>query len=174
MDPTAGIIKKLGGEARVADITGTAFTAPYRSQHDKSRGGTGGLIPQAHHRTFARLRPRAWYSAYGGGIPDPADERTFRGRMMRASSENMQRGAVSQRAGSGFNRGPRADSGNNHSEDCDALGATARRLLLRERGVTQDPVREMKVTEPINIEFLQAERLQNFFAFHRHRPPCPR
>ena len=79
MDPAAGIIKKLGGEARVADITGTAFTAQYRWQHDKSRGGTGGLIPQAHHRAFARLRPRAWYSAYGGGIPDPAGRAHFPG-----------------------------------------------------------------------------------------------
>jgi hypothetical protein len=26
------------------------LSAPYRWQHEKSRGGTGGLIPQAHHR----------------------------------------------------------------------------------------------------------------------------
>ena len=50
MDPAAGIIKKLGGEAKVAGITGTALTAPYRWQREKSRGGTDGLIPQAHHR----------------------------------------------------------------------------------------------------------------------------
>ena len=50
MEPAATIIKKLGGEARVADITGTALTAPYRWQREKSKGGTGGLIPQAHHR----------------------------------------------------------------------------------------------------------------------------
>jgi hypothetical protein len=52
MDPATRIIRKLGGEAKVADITGTAFTAPYRWQHEKSRGGTGGLIPQAHHRVL--------------------------------------------------------------------------------------------------------------------------
>jgi hypothetical protein len=40
----------LGGEAKVAGIAGTALSAPYRWQHEKSRGGTGGLIPQAHHR----------------------------------------------------------------------------------------------------------------------------
>jgi hypothetical protein len=44
------IIKKLGGEAKVAGIAGTALSAPYRCQHEKSRGGTGGLIPQPHHR----------------------------------------------------------------------------------------------------------------------------
>jgi hypothetical protein len=50
MDPAATIIRKLGGEAKVAGIVGTALSAPYRWQHEKSRGGTGGLIPQAHHR----------------------------------------------------------------------------------------------------------------------------
>ena len=48
MNPAAAIIKKLGGEAKVAGIAGTALSAPYRCQHEKSRGGTGGLIPQPH------------------------------------------------------------------------------------------------------------------------------
>jgi hypothetical protein len=48
MDPGKAIIKKLGGEAKVAGIAGTASSD--RWQHEKSRGGTGGLIPQAHHR----------------------------------------------------------------------------------------------------------------------------
>jgi hypothetical protein len=52
MDPAAAIIKKLGGEAKVADLTGTALTAPYRWQREKAKGGTGGLIPQVHHRTL--------------------------------------------------------------------------------------------------------------------------
>jgi hypothetical protein len=52
MDPASAIIRKLGGEARVAKLTGLALTAPYRWQHRKSRGGTGGLIPQAHHRAL--------------------------------------------------------------------------------------------------------------------------
>jgi hypothetical protein len=52
MDPAAFIIKKLGGEARVAAITGLSLTAPYRWQHEKSKGGTGGLIPQVHHRVL--------------------------------------------------------------------------------------------------------------------------
>jgi hypothetical protein len=38
MDPATAIIKKLGGEARVAGIAGTALSAPYRWQHEKSRG----------------------------------------------------------------------------------------------------------------------------------------
>jgi hypothetical protein len=50
MDPATTIIRKLGGEAKVAAIVGMALSAPYRWQHEKSRGGTGGLIPQAHHR----------------------------------------------------------------------------------------------------------------------------
>lgn len=52
MEPAARIIRKLGGEARVAHVTGLALTAPYRWQYEKSRGGTGGLIPQAHHRVL--------------------------------------------------------------------------------------------------------------------------
>jgi len=52
MNPAATIIRRLGGEAKVAGITGKALTAPYRWQREKSSGGTGGLIPQAHHRTL--------------------------------------------------------------------------------------------------------------------------
>jgi hypothetical protein len=52
MDPASRIIRKLGGEAKVAGITGLSLTAPYRWQHEKSKGGTGGLIPQAHHRAL--------------------------------------------------------------------------------------------------------------------------
>ena len=90
---------------------------------------------------------------------------------MRASFENMQRGAaVSQRAGGGFNRNARARRRNNQSEHRDALGAPARRRLLCERGTPQDAVGKVKVSESIDIEFLQAERLQDFFAFHCRRP----
>lgn len=49
MEPAQTIIRKLGGEAVVSEITGTAYTAPYRWQHSRERGGTGGLIPQKHH-----------------------------------------------------------------------------------------------------------------------------
>lgn len=52
MEPAKTIIKRLGGEATVSGITGTAFTAPYRWQHPKEKGGTGGLIPQRHHRAL--------------------------------------------------------------------------------------------------------------------------
>ena len=52
MDPATAIIRKLGGEAKVAGIVGTALSAPYRWQHEKARGGTGGSIPQAHHRAL--------------------------------------------------------------------------------------------------------------------------
>jgi hypothetical protein len=90
---------------------------------------------------------------------------------MRRSFENMQRGAAaSEHAGSGFDRGARAGCRDNQSENGDALSSSARRRLLRERGTSQDAVRKMKVAEPIDIEFLQAERLQNFFVFHFRRP----
>jgi hypothetical protein len=52
MDPASKIIGLLGGEAKVAALTQTSFTAPYRWQHEKSKGGTGGLIPQTYHRTL--------------------------------------------------------------------------------------------------------------------------
>lgn len=52
MEPASTVIKKLGGEAKVAEITATAFTAPYRWQHPREKGGTGGLIPQRYHRTL--------------------------------------------------------------------------------------------------------------------------
>jgi len=52
MDPAKQIIGRLGGEAQVAFITGTAYTAPYRWQAAKWKGGTGGLIPQRYHRTL--------------------------------------------------------------------------------------------------------------------------
>lgn len=49
MEPASTIIKKLGGEAKVSEITETAYTAPYRWQQPRSKGGTDGLIPQRHH-----------------------------------------------------------------------------------------------------------------------------
>jgi hypothetical protein len=67
MDPATRIIRKLGGEAKVADITGMSFTAPYRWQYEKSKGGTGGLIPQAHHRALLDY-------AHAHGIPLSAEE----------------------------------------------------------------------------------------------------
>jgi hypothetical protein len=52
MEPAATIIRRLGGEKHVAYVTGTAYTAPYRWQYPRERGGTGGLIPQRHHATL--------------------------------------------------------------------------------------------------------------------------
>jgi hypothetical protein len=48
MEPARSIIRKLGGEAVVSQITKTAITAPYRWQHERERGGTGGKIPGRH------------------------------------------------------------------------------------------------------------------------------
>lgn len=52
MNPASQIIQKLGGEAKVRELTGASITAPYRWQYPKDKGGTGGLIPQRHHRTL--------------------------------------------------------------------------------------------------------------------------
>jgi hypothetical protein len=67
MEPARTIIAKLGGEAQVSFITGTAYTAPYRWQAARAKGGTGGVIPQRHHRgliDYARAK----------GIPLNAEE----------------------------------------------------------------------------------------------------
>ena len=59
MNPAERIIALLGGEAQVAFLTGTSYTAPYRWQAARQKGGTGGLIPQRHHRVlldFARCK----------------------------------------------------------------------------------------------------------------------
>jgi hypothetical protein len=67
MEPARTIIKLLGGEAKVSEITGRAYTAPYRWQHPVEKGGTGGLIPQ-------RLHVRLLDYARANGIPlSPAD-----------------------------------------------------------------------------------------------------
>jgi hypothetical protein len=50
MNPASDIVRKLGGPEVVSRITETASTAPYRWQHAKEKGGTGGLIPQRYHR----------------------------------------------------------------------------------------------------------------------------
>jgi hypothetical protein len=52
MNPAKRIIELLGGEAQVAFLTGTSYTAPYRWQAARHKGGTGGLIPQRHHRAL--------------------------------------------------------------------------------------------------------------------------
>lgn len=52
MEPAAAIIERLGGPKVVSTITGAAYTAPYRWQHPRDKGGTGGLIPQKHHVTL--------------------------------------------------------------------------------------------------------------------------
>lgn len=52
MEPASSIIQRLGGESAVSKITGTAYTAPYRWQAERDKGGTGGTIPQKYHRTL--------------------------------------------------------------------------------------------------------------------------
>ena len=49
LEPAYGIIRKLGGEAKVSEIVETGLTAPYSWQYPRTVGGTGGLIPQKYH-----------------------------------------------------------------------------------------------------------------------------
>lgn len=75
MNPAGRIIERLGGEAQVAFITGTAYTAPYRWQAARAKGGTGGLIPQRHHRRlidYARARGIPLSAEEFLAAPDPA------------------------------------------------------------------------------------------------------
>jgi hypothetical protein len=65
--PAAVIIARLGGEATISAITGTAYTAPYRWQAARKKGGTGGLIPQRYHRRLIDY-------ARSNGIPLNAEE----------------------------------------------------------------------------------------------------
>ena len=67
MNPAKAIIDRLGGEAQVAFVTGTAYTAPYRWQAPKWKGGSGGLIPQRYHRALLDY-------ARGKGIPLTAED----------------------------------------------------------------------------------------------------
>lgn len=50
MEPARSIIEKLGGEAKVAELTDVSLNNPYRWQYSRDKGGTGGLIPQKYHR----------------------------------------------------------------------------------------------------------------------------
>lgn len=52
MEPAHNITDRLGGESVVADITGRSVTSVYRWQYPKEKGGTGGTIPQRHHRAL--------------------------------------------------------------------------------------------------------------------------
>lgn len=52
MEPASSVIELLGGEKVVSKITGTAYTAPYRWQQPREKGGTGGTIPQRHHNAL--------------------------------------------------------------------------------------------------------------------------
>jgi hypothetical protein len=50
MEPARTIIDMLGGPTKVAAITGKHRTRVSNWMRPKSVGGTGGTIPQTHHR----------------------------------------------------------------------------------------------------------------------------
>lgn len=49
VEPAYSIIRKLGGDARVAEICGLEDrTTPYRWRQPKAKRGSGGVIPSRH------------------------------------------------------------------------------------------------------------------------------
>lgn len=52
LDPARSIVERLGGEIKVSRITRSSLSTPYSWQYPKEKGGTGGNIPQRHHRTL--------------------------------------------------------------------------------------------------------------------------
>jgi len=47
MNPAKSVIDKIGGYAAAAQITGKHISRVYRWTYPASRGGTGGVVPQA-------------------------------------------------------------------------------------------------------------------------------
>jgi hypothetical protein len=50
LEPARSIIEMIGGEAKVAEITGSGLSTPYGWQKPTKQGGTGGFIPRWHHK----------------------------------------------------------------------------------------------------------------------------
>lgn len=48
MEPAKGIIDKLGGADKVAEIAGCHVSNVYRWTYPKARGGTDGLVPNRY------------------------------------------------------------------------------------------------------------------------------
>jgi hypothetical protein len=52
MEPASNIVSRLGGPSVVARITGVHRTRVSNWMRPKEKGGTGGRIPQDHHRAL--------------------------------------------------------------------------------------------------------------------------
>jgi hypothetical protein len=52
MEPAATVVRKLGGPSKVAAILGIHRTRVSNWMRPKESGGTGGRIPQDHHRAL--------------------------------------------------------------------------------------------------------------------------
>lgn len=77
MEPAASIVSKLGGPTVVSQITGTAYTAPYRWQHPRDKGGTDGLIPFKYHSALLGYAANKGIELSPGDFlpPTPSHER---------------------------------------------------------------------------------------------------
>jgi hypothetical protein len=58
MEPARSIVRKLGGEAVAAKITGVAFSGPYRWQYPREAHGQDGMIPVEHIPKIVRYARR--------------------------------------------------------------------------------------------------------------------
>ena len=52
MEPAATIVTKFGGPSKLASIVGVHRTRVSNWTRSKEAGGSGGRIPQAHHRAI--------------------------------------------------------------------------------------------------------------------------
>lgn len=50
MNPAADIIKRFGGNRRIAALLGVHEQTPAKWKQRRGLGGTGGMIPQRHHQ----------------------------------------------------------------------------------------------------------------------------
>lgn len=50
--PAQIVIERLGGIDKVAEVAGVDVSRVYRWTYPVEKGGTGGQVPQRHHRTL--------------------------------------------------------------------------------------------------------------------------
>lgn len=79
MNTAEHVIEKCGGVAKTAAITGRTISVVYRWTYEKSKGGTGGVIPRdasekilaASERGEVEVTPQDFYSTHAEGISNP-------------------------------------------------------------------------------------------------------
>jgi hypothetical protein len=67
LEPARSIIERFGGPSALAGILGVHRTRVSNWQRDRTKGGTGGLIPQRYHPTLLD------YAGRNGIVLEPRD-----------------------------------------------------------------------------------------------------